>query len=422
MNYFLTEDTKAIILLCGNFAQDPRAKPLVLREYTSLVRWLVKAGLRPSALMDSGHAKEAALGTYIDYERLQRLMGRGAQLGFAVEKWHQSGIWVISRSDREYPTRYKTHLKEQAPPLLFGTGKRSLLCGGGLAIVGSRAVDQSGEMFTRNVAELCAVNSIPVVSGGAKGVDQISMTAALEAGGTVTGIIADNLLRKSVERNARRALADDRLLLISPYNPEARFTVGNAMGRNKLIYAMADYALVVSSDYNKGGTWAGATEELRRNQTRPVFVRTGEAVPVGNRKLLDRGALAWPDTTKSKNLIKLLSETVTARKSASVVTQQGIFDFVKSPAYEQAFGEDEVAHRELVAMVKEDKFQEILPSLYETVLPVILAHLVNPTTSEELATNLGVLKSQLNIWLKQAESEGKVEKLTRPVRYRKIVG
>jgi len=30
------------------------------------------------------------------------------------------------------------------------------------------------------------------------------------------------------------------------------------MGRNKLIYAMADYGLVVSADCEKGGTWAGA--------------------------------------------------------------------------------------------------------------------------------------------------------------------
>jgi predicted Rossmann fold nucleotide-binding protein DprA/Smf involved in DNA uptake len=29
------------------------------------------------------------------------------------------------------------------------------------------------------------------------------------------------------------------------------------MGRNKLIYAMADYGLVVSAEHKKGGTWAG---------------------------------------------------------------------------------------------------------------------------------------------------------------------
>ena len=54
--------------------------------------------------------------------------------------------------------------------------------------------------------------------------------------------------RNSVSRHARKAIADDRLLLISPYHPEARFTVGTAMARNKLIYALADYGLVVSAE------------------------------------------------------------------------------------------------------------------------------------------------------------------------------
>ena len=44
-----------------------------------------------------------------------------------------------------------------------------------------------GEAFTREAAELCAYNRMPVVSGGYRGVDQIAMTAALEAGGSVMG-------------------------------------------------------------------------------------------------------------------------------------------------------------------------------------------------------------------------------------------
>ena len=50
------------------------------------------------------------------------------------------------------------------------------------------------------------------------------------------------------------------------------------MGRNKLLYAltfaMSDYALVVSTNHGKGVTWVGATEELKRQPARPVFVRT----------------------------------------------------------------------------------------------------------------------------------------------------
>ena len=67
------------------------------------------------------------------------------------------------------------------------------------------------------------------------------------------------------------------------------------MGRNKLIYTLADYALVVASDAGKGGTWAGATEALKARRV-PVFVLDGPDIPEGNRQLLQQGAFAFPDS------------------------------------------------------------------------------------------------------------------------------
>ena len=64
------------------------------------------------------------------------------------------------------------------------------------------------------------------------------------------------------------------LVLLSPYDPNAGFNVGNAMQRNKLIYALADAALVVNSDLGKGGTWTGAVEQLDKFRQIPVFVRS----------------------------------------------------------------------------------------------------------------------------------------------------
>jgi len=296
MNDILTEDTKAVIMLCGVFGKGASEKPLSLAEYSSLVRWLVNVKMRPGDLLQKEHVAEASMGTGIAGRRLQSLLERGVQLGFAVEEWQRNGIWVISRSDKDYPARYKKHLKDKAPPLLFGVGERSLLSGGGLCIVGSRNVDKTDESFTRRIAEICTRNQMPVVSGGARGVDQISMFAAIEAGGVAVGILAENLFKKSVERSARNAIADGRLLLLSPYHPDAGFTVGTAMGRNRLIYAMADYGLVVCSEYKKGGTWAGAVEELKRESSIPVFVRIGANTPQGNAKLLDFGAIQLPET------------------------------------------------------------------------------------------------------------------------------
>ena len=67
------------------------------------------------------------------------------------------------------------------------------------------------------------------------------------------------------------------------------------MQRNKLIYALADASLVVSSDLNKGGTWTGAVEQLDKLKFVPVFIRsTGESSD-GLDGLRRKGALAWPN-------------------------------------------------------------------------------------------------------------------------------
>ncbi|MBO8092571.1 MAG: DNA-protecting protein DprA [Prosthecochloris sp.] len=428
MNDFLTEDTKAIILLCGVFGKDRSQKPLSLAEYSSLVRWLIEVKMRPGDLLQKDTIHEASMGSGIDKQRLESLIGRGVQLGFAVEEWQRNGIWIISRSDADYPARYKKHLKDKAPPLLFGVGNRSLLKGGGLGIVGSRNVDQVGETFTRQAAELCAYNRMPVVSGGARGVDQISMNAALEAGGVTIGVLAENLLKKSVERSARQAIADGRLLLLSPYHPNARFTVGTAMGRNKLIYAMSDYGLVVSAEHKKGGTWAGAEEELKRENALPVFVRTGNDVPQGNRKLLDLGAIAWPDSIDRNNFIQQLHDLAVNARNNRPKKNSSLFDFQAAqetvPAEEPPPATEVVEEKTPIAEpepVVEDvaKTPDCPTSVYQAVLPVILNKLDSPATAEELAETLDVNKTQLNAWLKKAVDENKIMKLSKPVRYQK---
>lgn len=422
MNNYLTEDTKAIILLCGVFGKDRTEKPLSQAEYTSLVNWLIRVKKRPADLLNKEIIASASNGSRIDRNRLESLLDRGVKLGFAVEEWQRNGIWIISRSDNDYPRRYKTHLKDKAPPLLFGAGDRSLLNGGGLAIVGSRNVDQDGNNFTREVAEKCAAGKIPVVSGGARGVDQTAMGAALEAGGIAIGILAENLLKKSVERTARYAISDGRLLLISSCHPGARFTVGTAMSRNKLIYAMADYGLVVSAEHKKGGTWAGAEEELKRDISRPVFVRAGNKVPEGNVKLLDIGAVAWPDSIEEGNLVNQLSDLAGKKQDKNRQKSMSIFDYrVK---YD---GEAESVNKDIHTVAEQNAPEygiqpiENKPEfpVYDAVLPVILRSLEKPVTVDELSKSLDVNKTQLSYWLKKALDEKKIKKLAKPVRYQR---
>jgi predicted Rossmann fold nucleotide-binding protein DprA/Smf involved in DNA uptake len=303
--------------------------------------------------------------------------------------------------------------------VLFGAGPRSLLSGGGLAIVGSRNVDGEGDTFARETAAQCARNNLPVISGGARGVDLAAMRGALNVGGVVIGVLADHLLKTSVDPKFRDSLADGRLLLISPYNPESRFTVGNAMGRNKLIYALADFGLVVAADHGKGGTWAGAVEELKQVSGRPIFVRIGPGVPLGNRKLLDYGAVPFPDISSQEFTAELLRQNAPLRQRDAWEEALPLFrpDFADRREREPTLVGESFADFTGNSPGGDPEMMPAADSIYEAVLPVIIGVLDHPKSAADLAGQLDVAKGQLDTWLKRAVYEGRVIKLTRPVRY-----
>ncbi len=444
VNHMLTEDTKAIILLCGVLGRGKTESPLTLTDYSSLVHRLVEMKMRPGDLLKGKHLADVSAGSGIEMQRLESLLGRGVQLGFAVEEWQRNGVWIVSRGDKEYPTRVKKHLRNKAPPLLFGVGDRALLAGGGVGVVGARNVDQAGADFTREVADVCARSDMPVVSGGARGVDQIAISTAVESGGIAVGVLAAELLRKSLEKSARRAIADGRLLLISPYNPHAGFTVGTAMARNKLTYAMADYGLVVSAEYQKGGTWAGAEEELKRDHARPVFVRMGPDVPPGNQKLLALGAVPYPAVLYRHDFRKQLDASicddgteVAARGQKTLEhvnspigglsgkpmqAENGLFDMSRATETTLAGRSDQLPElgdsEQAVATVESDT-QGVAKSVYDAALPIILQELSTPMSAQRLATALEVNRAQLTLWLNRAVSEKVIIKQSRPVLYKR---
>ena len=292
----LSPATQATLLLCSPLraGRNKDVQPLSIGEFNELEKQLQRVGAGLEQLLEAdAPALLKKISPAVDGAKIESLLGRGFMLSLAVETWQSAGVWVTSRHEADYPERLH-RLKQNAPPLIYGCGGKKLLSRGGLAMVGSRDVDAAGEEFTKRAAASAAREEMQVVSGGARGVDQLAMLAALEAGGTVVGVLADSLLRSATSGKAREAIQDGRLTLVSAFDPEAGFNVGNAMQRNKHIYAMADFGLVVSSGYTEGGTWSGAIEQLEKLHLVPLFVRDGENVPKGNRELLRRGAAAFP--------------------------------------------------------------------------------------------------------------------------------
>jgi predicted Rossmann fold nucleotide-binding protein DprA/Smf involved in DNA uptake len=381
----LPTDTQAIVLFCASFGQDRQTepKPLNLREYNLFASWLHQQELTPADILDrSFQEKLPALSiAKLDPHRILALLDRGFLLGLAVEKWLNQGLWIIGRGEEIYPKRLKQKLKHLAPPILYGIGDRSLLSLGGLAIVGSRNADAEGLHYTQQVARECVKEGVQVISGGARGVDRAAMIATLESAGTVIGVLADSLARMAVHKEYRNAIREGKLVLISSYDPEAGFSIGNAMGRNKYIYSLADRALVVSATEGQGGTWAGAIEALEKFPEMPVFVRLQGNISEGNRKLQEIGAKPYPFPSVSD----AITESI-------------------------AVGNSEPIPPTAIASI-------IHKTAYEAVLPVMLQYLNEPKDLKSLVTLLDVSQSQLQKWLDRSIQEGKVKKNKKPITY-----
>lgn len=293
----LSPDSQVVLLLCSHLglSSDPDTAPFTLRDWNPLARKFQTSSLRPGALLD---LSEQDLASQLDLSseeagRISRLLERRGSLAIELERLESLGIRVLTRADENYPLRYRQRLKDAAPAVLFYAGNRELLGQPGIAVVGSRNVDQVGQDCAAYIGNACAWSGLVLYSGGAKGVDSISMRAALDGRGTAVGILADSLERAIRAPETRAALMRGDLCLVTPYAPNAGFSVGAAMGRNKLIYALADYAVVAASGVEKGGTWAGATEALKAEWV-PVFILEYSDMPEGNRALMKKGGIGLP--------------------------------------------------------------------------------------------------------------------------------
>ena len=294
----LTPQAQAVLLLNVSLGKSDSggSRPLSKGEWARFAAWLHDNGLEPSVLLkgDLDTLLEGWEDRTVTRDRLRALLNRGAALGLSLERWERAGLWVLTRSDADYPERLKRRLGRAAPAVFFGCGNRSLLDRGGIAVVGSRNAGEDGLEFASNLGSEAAAQGYSLVSGGARGIDRYAMQGALERDGTALGVLSDSLLRSAMAADYRQYILSGDLALISPFNPEARFHVGNAMARNAYIYCLADAAVVVSSEAGKGGTWSGAEENLKHGWV-PLWARPDDAPGSGNPELVRRGAEWLPE-------------------------------------------------------------------------------------------------------------------------------
>ncbi|MBA1264205.1 DNA-processing protein DprA [Stutzerimonas stutzeri] len=420
----INTNTQSILLLTSYFSKSSGdAKPLSPTEWGRFALWLNEQGKTPADLVTS--EPRAVLQGWqdekISLERIEQLLGRGHALALALEKWSRAGIWVLTRSDADYPKLLKQRLRNSAPAVLFGCGNARLLNQSGICVVGARKADDADLGYASALGERIASAGFSVVSGGARGVDEAAMLGGLKREGTVIGVMADSLLSAAMASKWRQGLMSNNLVLVSPFYPEAGFSSGNAMARNKYIYCLSQAAVVVRSD-TKGGTWNGAIENLKKAWV-PLWVNRVNDVQSGNQALVSKGGY-WLEGAVEYLDIQSLSAPVTSSPTAADlgVTDIDIEQSGMSVAEEELLQAsstvsgpvDQAAQTssESNTAVNEMSFYQFFLSK--------MACLQAAVTVDELVERWGVSKKQINDWLKQSVDEGRVRKLSKPVRYQLV--
>jgi len=285
-------------------------------EWNQLAQWLRKRQMRPADLLFAGDSD--LVFDEIDPRiaaKVRAVPDRASTVALEIEQLEHVGIWTMSRADSGFPRRWKERLKGAAPAVIFGTGPAELLDRPAVAIVGSREITEELGELGNSIGMRVSQAGMVVVSGGARGSDRVGMQGALLDEGCAVGVLPADLSRLSKQRDVREFIANGKLCLVTQVNPDAGFSVGNAMARNRLIYSLSDLAMIIATKAGSGGTWAGATEN-RKKRWVPMAVWTGLDAPDGNFALAEEGVFSFSERPSGPEWLHRLIESVQAENPA----------------------------------------------------------------------------------------------------------
>jgi predicted Rossmann fold nucleotide-binding protein DprA/Smf involved in DNA uptake len=214
-----------------------------------------------------------------------------ANNSFLIEELIAQGYDILPITHEDYPRLLKDNLKFNAPTVIYTKGNKSLLQAPSIAIVGSRNADAKSLSFTDNIAKKATNENKVVVSGFAKGVDRQALDSAVGINGKSIIVLPQGIMTfGSGFKQYFKHIAQGRVLVMSTFAPKAPWSVEFAMARNPIIYGMASEIFVAQSD-DKGGTWSGVIDGLRKK--RPIYVRYPEKKEKNaNLLLIQKGASA----------------------------------------------------------------------------------------------------------------------------------
>lgn len=198
-----------------------------------------------------------------------------------AEKLQSMDVFLVRDSDPEYPTRFRDLEADNRPKWIFCRGNIDLLEAISVAVVGTRAATPVGDFLTKYVVATLADEGVPVVSGLAKGIDELAHEWALLSGVPTISILGTGVLRPYPASNSGLAerIVSGGGLLLSEFMPMAEPSSAHFIMRNRLQAALA--SAVVAPEWRRASGTAHTIRfaKMLGRPTINVLLRTGYELP-----------------------------------------------------------------------------------------------------------------------------------------------
>lgn len=199
-----------------------------------------------------------------------------------------NGVQILAYTDATYPQSLQ-NLSDK-PLVLYIKGKLPE-APYALAIVGSRRCTEYGVRAAACFAQAMTREGIPIISGGAKGIDTAAHEACLQAGGTTVAVLGCGLDIVYPSENAKLfARIAEQGALVTEYPPGVPPIAANFPARNRIIVGLSQAVLVAEAGKRSG---AVITANIAADEGREVYCVPGnifDGSSIGCHELIRTGA------------------------------------------------------------------------------------------------------------------------------------
>lgn len=199
-----------------------------------------------------------------------------------------NGVQILAYTGTDYPQSLQ-NLSDK-PLVLYVKGELPQ-ANYALAIVGSRRCTEYGVRAAACFAQAMTREGIPIISGGAKGIDTAAHEACLQAGGTTVAVLGCGLDIVYPSENAKLfARISEQGALVTEYPPGVPPAAANFPARNRIIVGLSQAVLVAEAGKRSG---AVITANIAADEGREVYCVPGnifDGSSIGCHELIRTGA------------------------------------------------------------------------------------------------------------------------------------